>query len=406
MIKSVNLQNFQSHKNTFLEFDPGVNIIIGSSRSGKTAVLRALNWCRYNKPAGIAYNSYWNRNESKQPIKQFSSVVEFEEDTFVERVRGQKFNGYDANGIELGALGQDVPEDVEKLFNMQEVNMQKQFDAPFLISESPAEVARFFNRVIKLDKIDIVLSKAQSLKNSTNQAITANIKLQTELNQDINAMAWVGEVEPLVKAAEQCEERILKNKTKLSDLSFFVGSIKTLLSEIGALPTGLDGALLDIVEAEKVESKLSKNIIYFDNCVEVIEKIEELVKISGSVPDNLDSISVDMTEALKIDSRIEVRVDSEYSIGDLITSIKKQREELLSIDGYDFSVIEGLMIEFDDTVAKLDRKKDIVQVFINHHSIATLGFHARVENSKFIEKLENQLPNICPTCGQSIEVIV
>jgi len=44
MINSLTIQNFQSHKNTTLEFDNGINIIIGQSDSGKTAIIRALNW--------------------------------------------------------------------------------------------------------------------------------------------------------------------------------------------------------------------------------------------------------------------------------------------------------------------------------------------------------------------------
>jgi len=55
MIKYLQIQNFQSHKDSLLEFDPGVNVIVGSSDSGKTAVIRALRWLVWNRPSGDAF---------------------------------------------------------------------------------------------------------------------------------------------------------------------------------------------------------------------------------------------------------------------------------------------------------------------------------------------------------------
>ena len=51
-IEKVILENFQSHKFTSVEFDRGLNIIVGASDSGKTAILRAIKWALYNDPAG------------------------------------------------------------------------------------------------------------------------------------------------------------------------------------------------------------------------------------------------------------------------------------------------------------------------------------------------------------------
>lgn len=43
-IKSIIIKNFQSHANTELELCDGVNVILGNSDVGKTAILRALGW--------------------------------------------------------------------------------------------------------------------------------------------------------------------------------------------------------------------------------------------------------------------------------------------------------------------------------------------------------------------------
>ena len=60
MIKSIQIKNIQSHKDTSLEFSPGINAIVGSSNNGKSAVLRALYWARYNRPLGTdTLLSHW-----------------------------------------------------------------------------------------------------------------------------------------------------------------------------------------------------------------------------------------------------------------------------------------------------------------------------------------------------------
>ena len=50
MIKSIHVVGFQSHADSTIEFDPGVNVLIGQSDSGKTAVVRALDWALNNRP--------------------------------------------------------------------------------------------------------------------------------------------------------------------------------------------------------------------------------------------------------------------------------------------------------------------------------------------------------------------
>ena len=55
MIQSIRLINFQSHKDSFIEFSPNDTVLIGTSNSGKTAVLRALDWILKNRPLGTSF---------------------------------------------------------------------------------------------------------------------------------------------------------------------------------------------------------------------------------------------------------------------------------------------------------------------------------------------------------------
>jgi DNA repair exonuclease SbcCD ATPase subunit len=153
MIKSLHIENFQSHEDSRLEFDPGTNVILGASDSGKSAIIRALKWVIWNRPQGESYRSHWGGG---------TRVIIKTEQGVVERVRGDNVNSYLLNGdLELKALRAEVPEEVVRLLNLNETNLQMQFGRPFLLDSSPGEVAAHFNSVAHLSQIDSGLRNVQ-----------------------------------------------------------------------------------------------------------------------------------------------------------------------------------------------------------------------------------------------------
>ena len=52
MLSKITLKNIQAHEDLTLEFGQGLNVIHGSTDSGKTAVLRGLLWAALNDGNG------------------------------------------------------------------------------------------------------------------------------------------------------------------------------------------------------------------------------------------------------------------------------------------------------------------------------------------------------------------
>ena len=105
-IKKIELHNFQSHEYTEMEFDRGLNVILGNSDVGKTAILRAIKWALYNEPKG----DYFIR----QGEKEVSVKVTFSNGVVVERAKTPSKNSYflvDSSGNEMRfeGFGIDVP---------------------------------------------------------------------------------------------------------------------------------------------------------------------------------------------------------------------------------------------------------------------------------------------------------
>jgi len=219
MIKSLQLTNFQSHKDTQLEFDAGVNVIVGGSDTGKTAIIRALRWLVWNRPSGDEFRSNWGGE----------TMVEIEiDDLKLVRLKDKARNEYisivDLEDPAIGmttftAIKTDVPDEITKELNFNETNLQQQLDAPFLLSKSPGEVAQHFNRIARLDQIDTGIKNVSSwIREITQQISSDETRLQNQ-QIELERLPDIDKLETDVEVLEQMEGQLINavnNRRKLN----------------------------------------------------------------------------------------------------------------------------------------------------------------------------------------------
>ena len=61
MINTLQIEGFQSHDSTEIELSKGVNVIIGSSDSGKSSIIRACKWAFQNRPQSDSFRNNYLR---------------------------------------------------------------------------------------------------------------------------------------------------------------------------------------------------------------------------------------------------------------------------------------------------------------------------------------------------------
>ena len=189
-IYKVILNNFQSHEYTEVEFNDGLNIIVGESNNGKTSILRGIMWVIDNQPLGTDFimagkDDCWVR-------------IEYNDGTFIERGRTLKDTGYYKVGFidENGNLTHQmyrgftnaVPVEVANVHQMPKVNITKdiethlnvlsQLDGPFLLTESPLVKASAIGRITGTHVVDAAIKES-------NKTIQNNKKLIKSYEQDI-----------------------------------------------------------------------------------------------------------------------------------------------------------------------------------------------------------------------------
>lgn len=232
MIQSLQIKNFQSHKNTKLEFSEGVNVILGPSDSGKSAVMKALKWAINNRPSGDKICSWWGGETEVKVLTDEGTVTRSKDKTDEYRLSDPSGEYKD---LVFKAFSLSVPEEISATLNLSEVNIQNQADAHFLISKTPGEVAAHFNKVARLDKIDIATNNVNSwlshLKNDIGsiavkgRASFGLIKQLADSKEGLEKFAYLQKMEIELEVLEELATQLKNIGTKIPTLTSLLKNI-------------------------------------------------------------------------------------------------------------------------------------------------------------------------------------
>lgn len=356
MIVAARIENFQAHKDTELEFVPGVNAITGESCTGKSSAMRALRWNLSNNPRGDAF-----RTHHIKPKDMTRVSVEFSEETYVARERNEaRVNQYIVVDDIYGdheetykAMSTAVPSEVTCITRMGEANIQPQKQHWFMLGDSPGNVAREFNKVANLDTMTAA---------------------QKEVNTRVK---WTkSRVDHLEEDIEKLEEKI-----KSYD---FVDTAEAELIPFEEMDAKIDSKVAEYnaLESAVEEYKYSKiKLVEFDDLPEIKEALSHLEKIHT----RLDAVSAEFT-ALE-----EAVISREES--------KENFDEYAYIDDAEkmLSELSELAVNID-TLSK-QRRKLTNEVAENHSAQYSL-----IDVDSEVQSIEDNLAKFksCPLCGGAL----
>ena len=349
MIKELNIENFQSHKNSTLVFDKGVNIIIGKSDSGKSAIIRALRLVANNKPNGDDYRSWWG-GDTKVSLNTFEGVE-------VIRQRTKSINSYELSTQDkpFVAFGQDVPIEIKKALNLNEINLQSQLDSPFLLSDTPGQVASHFNKIAKLDTIDTATANVNKAIKKIEQSISgAEIiveKKEKELEEFVDLVSFEKELEDV----EEKTSKLDKISSGNTELIRHYSKIEMIRAEITFKK-----------ECIKPEKPIELILAQYAKKNEVALNLQMLKKEALSIHS--------LKEEIKADENV---ISAEVSIDKILEDYSTLLETQLKL-----TQLNKLYLSIDNLNKSLDRA---------------------LKRLEILEKeFETAFPDICPLCNTQL----
>ena len=439
MIKSIRLRNFQSHRDNTFNFTTGVNSVVGVTDAGKTACIRALKWITTNRPLGNSFISNWAKEsrvdkngviDDKKAKQILPCIVTIETtEHLVERYKMGLKNTYTVDGVELEAVGTSVPQEVLDALNFENINIQYQLDAPFLLTETSGEVARMLNKIVKLDDIDSTTRAIISYKQKLERG-EKSLAYEIEVLEKELSVIDITEITNTVELYELMSEKLEGIKKDIEVLGDAVNNIHFIESRLEK------EELIDLMSAKLKEldtlfAVKDKNNVDMSALLDGIEDIEELGEAIAQTSwvldieiEDIDSVFAESKEINKditmlrdllvdvdilqlhpvynIDVEVLDMLFTEKSdvvaqillLENLLADVSKLRAE--PVFDVDVTILDTLFEESKAIKADISVLDKIVEDVVS-------STKSRKEKESEIVDLIASLGDTCPTCGQRIE---
>ena len=202
-ITRLHIKDFQNHADTDLALTPGINLITGSSDSGKSAILRALNAVLHND---------WPRSGSyvRKGAKHAAITVEFSDGTRIIREKSETRNAVTLETPDTAIrtyekFGTDLPPEVVLALGSPPydedgggLSYAEQLAPYFLVSLSSARLPRALSRLTGISDIEQAVEQLAADKKEAKRqaddhakrtlALEAQLTTYTALNASLTAL--------------------------------------------------------------------------------------------------------------------------------------------------------------------------------------------------------------------------
>jgi hypothetical protein len=312
-ISKIIIENFQSHSLSVFTLKQGLNVIVGPSDSGKSAVIRALKWVLYNEPAGDFF--------IREGEKECSVTVEFNDGTTLKRYRSRSKNGYvlinpDDEEMRFEGIGSGVPKEIvdatgiTKIILDQDsssaINLGEQLEGPFLLTEKPSTRANAIGRLVGVNLLDDALRDVlRDIRSISLRNEEALIKLDEEI-KDFEYLDELRNRSMISSAFIKEAENLLEVKTRLE---FYFKSLNDISIEKNHQ---LDSLIkLSDIDNAKQDIEVAANLVFkyevlkskSNNFKQLLEERSSWIKAS-SLLDHIEDIQKIESETSSLTSRL------------------------------------------------------------------------------------------------------
>ncbi len=311
-IKSVHIKNFQSYKDQVINLEPGLNLLVGTSDSGKSAILRAISFVLYNYPKKDTLIHFGE--------KETSVTLEFSDGVKVTRIKGDGRNAIiavDANGkkIEKEKIDTEIPDEIKELLGNPPqddfnglISYADQFSKMFLVDLSPSELPRSLSNLTGIEVLEESAKKLmQNYKaidklNKSDELELKKLKKElegydildkhTEDISSIEAMIEkVSNIETEIAQMEPfCEIDMNVKEEDISGIDLMLARIKSTRSEIKALTE-----IVDQINKLQIFSLLNEHVDVnpdgINGLLDLVQTLKGKVKNCSVVCKNIDDLN-------------------------------------------------------------------------------------------------------------------
>lgn len=317
------VENFQSHRHTEVNFSPGLNVIVGPSDHGKSALVRALRWLFFNEPKGADF--------IRAGARTCCVTVEMDDGTRITRLRTTggrnryllKRPGEEERVFE--GFGNEIPPEIAEASGMRkvviddrnrvELNFSGQLEGPFLLAENGAVRAKVIGQLGGVH----ILDWAQK------STVTDLRRLRDE---ESRLSASIRDLEEGLRAYEHLP--LLEKRIK--ELESLIGEIEGISSRIEALAE-IAEQWREVECALESVSRILELLSAVDGAEKEIQKLEALEREHAALvylADDFARVEVYLRRAERVISESECLSELEARL-ERLEALNKELQELSGV---------------------------------------------------------------------------
>ncbi|PRX31016.1 exonuclease SbcC [Orenia metallireducens] len=417
-IKSIELINFQSHENSKLNLDQGLNVITGPSDQGKSAIIRALRWVLYNEPRGSDFIRHGK--------KKCQVGIELSNGFKIIRKRTPSKNRYiliTPEGEEhvFEKVGSGVPEEILEIHGMRKIylgtddettlNIDYQLEGAFLLTDSGSIRAKTLGRLINVHVVDVAIqSTTRDIKrNSAEQNQLTELIAENE--EKLKEFENLNEIKDEIDAQKKLLLQLKNIDSKLERLKCF----KDRKDQLACEQEEIEKILKQLNDLDKLESiylSLADNNSRLDKLASYLKIYKEQqteLNTYSKILDELEGID----ELFKVYEELESTVDRLRILDRYFIEYKKQ-EHSIKVGSRILEELEDLD-KVEDIFKLLSQESNKLSYLIKYHqayreNIKGIAAKQRVieaskDVSKVIDIVDKELPYLLEKAKTLVKVL-
>lgn len=326
-ITELALKNFQSHVDTVIELDKGLNVFIGESRQGKTSILRAFDFVIENRYKGNV------RKYITQGADRCEVSLKLSNGYIITRIVERKSNGINGYTIfnpktgeleELNTKGVTV---VQELLGFSKLNIDKDLSVPlnflrqgeswFLIGDkyTAPQREKIIGGIFGTHYADAVIRNYEKKERVIGGTLKTKKEDKENLEKELDKYSNLDNLEIILNKIE----------AKQKEIELLNSEIKTIQD----LKDKRDNCISQINQIDETLKKISNLEILTNNINELLEKSRELNTII-----ELNNRRLNIIEKGQSHKKILEQVKSINSIKETLSNVKAISEEIKNIQEY------------------------------------------------------------------------
>ncbi len=418
IISKVELENITTHKKTVIEFQEGLNILIGQNGSGKSTVLNMIGYNLFDFLPGVQKDYLRNQSRSQPTFGAISVwIVGLNDDQFIIR----RTLGKQRNDIEvLGALTGIPISGVNDKSSLQEwlkrqISLKEGFDlahvfrtsigvpqgtftSPFL--QTPQHRKTFFDPILQVDiyrkiwknflevikliseDIHVHEIKASELKGILSQS--DDLKIENE------------EIKKEINVSKKEENRLQKDLTTITKE---YNDLKDLKDQIEKLINAYEKIELKRESLNQARNQINDDIKEAEKARDIcVNTKDSYIKYGNLIPEEArlqkinQSLQEYKTEKIDLEHQLTIIKSSNKQIAQQIKSIEDSQKDF-KILKKDFQKSQDFQIEIENLqkkIANIGSQEELLNTRKDNYTDLSIGIDEKEGKVEELPELEKK----------------